>query len=174
MYNTNINKPSGECTTFLGIKFNRLLNFNEQIDSIKSKCNDRMNILKILSHRSWGLNKNILKKLYCSLIRSLIEYSSFTFNNLSNTNKQKLQAIQNISLRIIFNKKFDHSARELHINSNLKTIEERANILLLKYITKAEINKNELIGDLLQEFKSFKNTFNNRERELTILDFCII
>jgi hypothetical protein len=33
------------------------LNFTFCIDGIKAKCNNRLNIIKILSHKSWNLTE---------------------------------------------------------------------------------------------------------------------
>ena len=41
----------------LGIKFDEALNFGAQIKKIREKCMKAMNIIKILSHKSWLLTK---------------------------------------------------------------------------------------------------------------------
>ena len=76
------------------------MNFNECINEIISKCNRRLNILKILSNKSWCLNNNTLKCIYFSLIRSIIEYNSIIYPLISESNKKRLRAIQIKALRI--------------------------------------------------------------------------
>ncbi|RNA07342.1 RNA-directed DNA polymerase from mobile element jockey-like [Brachionus plicatilis] len=46
---------------FLGIKFDSKLNFNILVDKIKERCNKRLNIIKILTKKKWGLNQNTLE-----------------------------------------------------------------------------------------------------------------
>ncbi|RMZ95734.1 RNA-directed DNA polymerase from mobile element, partial [Brachionus plicatilis] len=53
---------------FLGIKFDSKLNFNILVDEIKERCINRLNIIKILSNKKWGLNQNTLGNLYKSLV----------------------------------------------------------------------------------------------------------
>jgi hypothetical protein len=62
---------------FLGIIFDSHLSFESHVKSIKAKCMSRLNIIKILSHRSWKLSKNTLVNIYRSLIGSLFDYIHF-------------------------------------------------------------------------------------------------
>jgi hypothetical protein len=49
-----------------------------QIQYIKAACIKRLNVLKILSYKKWGLSKT-LTEIYKSLIRSLLESSSIIY-----------------------------------------------------------------------------------------------
>jgi hypothetical protein len=62
--------------TFLGIRFDNHLTFKNQIDYLKKTCLQRLNIRKILSHKSWLLNEKTLIQIYNVLIRSIIDYSA--------------------------------------------------------------------------------------------------
>ena len=46
--------------TFLGITFDQRLTFQKHVDTIRKKCTNRLNCLKIISNKSWGLKKNTL------------------------------------------------------------------------------------------------------------------
>ena len=46
----NINKS--DKPTFLGIRFDKYLSFNNQLDYLKEACMKRVNVLKVLSNRS--------------------------------------------------------------------------------------------------------------------------
>ena len=59
----------------LGIVFDKTLSFGAQVKAIKEKVSNRINIIKILSHRSWFIDKKTLTNLYLSLVRSVIDYS---------------------------------------------------------------------------------------------------
>ncbi|RMZ95507.1 hypothetical protein BpHYR1_018550 [Brachionus plicatilis] len=48
----------------LKIYGNRILNFNILVDEIKERCNKRLNIIKILSNKKWGLNQNTLSLVF--------------------------------------------------------------------------------------------------------------
>ena len=59
---------------FLGIRFDKHLTFKNQIDYLKDYCLKRLNVLKELSNKSWGLFLKTLTDVYNSLIRSLLDY----------------------------------------------------------------------------------------------------
>ena len=95
--------PKEATPKFLGIIFDRRMNFETQIQNIKNKASERISILKILSFdKFWCLNKNLLVKLNKSLIRSVLEYSSILIGSISPSFIKKLDAVQNNSLRAIF------------------------------------------------------------------------
>ncbi|RNA11338.1 RNA-directed DNA polymerase from mobile element jockey-like [Brachionus plicatilis] len=75
------------------------LNFNVLVDEIKERCNKRLNIIKILSNKKWGLNQNTLGNFYKSLVGSILDYSFPCLNSFSENNIKKLQAIQNTAVR---------------------------------------------------------------------------
>jgi hypothetical protein len=56
-------------TTFLGIRFDYSLTFKHQIKYLQDSCLNRLNFLKVVSKRSFGLTTSTLNQLYISLIR---------------------------------------------------------------------------------------------------------
>ncbi|RMZ94361.1 RNA-directed DNA polymerase from mobile element jockey-like, partial [Brachionus plicatilis] len=98
---------------FLGIKFDSKLNFNILVDEIKERCNKRLNIIKILSNKKWGLNQN-KGNLYKSLVGSILDYSFPCLNSFSENNTRKLQAIQNTAVRSILKLKYDTPSNIVH------------------------------------------------------------
>ena len=46
---------SNKDPVFLGIRFERHLTFKNQIEYMKSTCLKRINVLKVLSNKNWGL-----------------------------------------------------------------------------------------------------------------------
>ena len=144
--------------TFLGVRFDKFFTFKNQIKHVRGNCIKRLNIIKVLSHKSWKINNQTLITIYKSLIRSLIDYSLFLFPILSPTNQKKLQSIQNNALRIIFRKKYDFDANILHESAKIDNLASRSKKLLENYINNATTNKNPLFIDLKNEYISNKNT----------------
>jgi len=58
--------------SFLSIRFDNHLTFVNQIHYLKKTCLQRLNKMKILSHKSWLLNEKNLIQIYNVLIRSII------------------------------------------------------------------------------------------------------
>ena len=100
----NVKLRADNNPTFLGIRFDNHLTFKNQINYLKETCVQRLNIIKILSHKSWCLTKDTLVQVYNVLIRSVLEYSAILAPAISNTNLNTLQVIQNNALRIILKK----------------------------------------------------------------------
>jgi hypothetical protein len=123
------------------------MTFNSHIQDIKAKCHIRLNIIKILKHKSWGLTPNTLKNIYYALIRSIIDYSSTIFDILCETRKRELRSIQYHALRIAYNKPLMFSHSELLQLANAKTIDERSKETNEKYFEKSFIFNNELTSD---------------------------
>ena len=122
--------------TFLGIRFDNHLTFKNQVEYLKETCIQRLNILKILSHKSWMLTVKTLLQIYNVLIRSIIDYSSIIAPIISATNLNVLQIIQNKALRIIYKKSlFTRTSNEwLHEQASLCTIKDRLKLLRKRYM----------------------------------------
>ncbi|RNA16234.1 RNA-directed DNA polymerase from mobile element jockey-like [Brachionus plicatilis] len=90
------------------------------IEEIKARCNSRLNLIKILSNKKWGLDLNTLGNLYKSLIGSILDYSFPCLNSLSETNIKRLEVIQNSAVRSILKLRYDIPSNILHNEANNK------------------------------------------------------
>ena len=139
---------------FLGIKFDQNLCFNSHIEFIRSRCQDRINIIKILSHKSWKLSKKTLVGVYNALVGSIIDYIFFISSLASHTNFHKLQ-VQNVSFKSIYHLPYD-TPTEIFLkfleDIKLDTIKERLKKLFIKYIKNCFSHKNNLILTLSKDY----------------------
>lgn len=158
---------------FLGIRFDRHLTFTNQIEYLKDACVNRLNIIKILSHKSWHLSKTTLVQIYNTLIRSIIEYSAILRPMISNTNLNQLQIIQNNAIRIIFKQKIDTKICDLHKMANIKPITDRLDELRGRYVRGALCVNNPMIATLKDEYLSFKQGRLN-DKKNTFFKFILI
>ena len=145
----------------LGVTFDKFLNFNDQVVKIREKCMDRLNLIKVLSHKSWKLTVKTLVTLYKSLIGSIIDYSSFLIHQISKSNLKKIQAIQNKAIRVIFKRScFLHDSTEfLSSLSNMSTVYERSHTLNSRFISRAipcNIWISQMVYDFLRSYNKFK------------------
>ena len=146
---------------FLGVKFDRRLNFGEQVALIKAKAGERISILKILSNDIfWRLDENILLKLYKSLIRSVLEYSSFIVKTISDSFLKKLEAVQYNSLRAIYRVSWEEMSKsDLLDKAKIESVASRMQNLNEKYFDKAMATGNPFIEGLIEEYLMFRNRF---------------
>ena len=161
-------------TKFLGLRLDNRLNFNDQVEYIRTTCQERMNILKIVSHKSWHLDHNTRIQIYKSLVRSLLEYSAFIYDTLSNNMKDVLNAVQYNALRIIYDKDRRFGNKNLLKLANIETIKSRMNNLKLTYINSAIKNKNPIISEVVDEYKNFYHYGMNRHTLNTKTPLCNI
>jgi len=145
--------PYDEHPKFLGVYFDEKLTFEKHVNNLKVDCLNRLNQLKIISHKSWMLSKETLKHIYFSIIRSKIEYISFVNKILSELHFKKLEIIQNKALRIIFKPGFRTSNEVLLNNAKVEPVSSRISILFSRYIKKCLIYNNPLILVLIETFK---------------------
>ena len=66
---------------FLGVIFDRKLPFIPHIKYLKAECLKALNLLKVLSHTSWGADRTVLLHLYRSLIRSKLDYGAIVYGS---------------------------------------------------------------------------------------------
>ncbi|RNA33215.1 RNA-directed DNA polymerase from mobile element jockey-like [Brachionus plicatilis] len=142
---------------FLGIKFDSKLNFNILVDEIKERCNNRLNIIKILSNKKWGLNQNTLGNLYKSLVGSILDYSFPCSNSFSENNIKKLQAIQNTAVRSILKLIYDTPSNIVHHEAfnklKLLTVSNRLFELSERYVGTGLSHSVPLVERLVKEYK---------------------
>ena len=82
-----------------------------------------------------------LKKLYCALIRSVIEYSSVVYHSqISKYQSNRLEKVQKKCLKIMFG--YGKSYRSLLEKSGLETLESRRTRQFTKFAEKMAENKN--------------------------------
>ena len=92
--------PVVEESKFLGILFDRKLSFIPHIKYLKAECLKASNLLKVLSHTSWGADQTTLLKLYRSLVRSKLDYGCIIYGSARKSYLQMLDPIHNQGLRL--------------------------------------------------------------------------
>ena len=53
-----------ESTQYLGLVVDKRLNWRDHVDHLRAKCTSPVNIIKHLSHLSWGADRKTLQRLY--------------------------------------------------------------------------------------------------------------
>jgi hypothetical protein len=146
----NSKLASNDKPTFLGLRFDKSLFFKNQTKYLQDACLNRLNFLKIVSKRKYGLNKNTLEQLYISLVRSILEYSATLFPVISDSNFNKMNIIQKNSIKIINRKPIYTSMTE--IDPDIENLYDRFDTLNKNYLINAIKNKNELVIELCSDF----------------------
>ena len=72
----------------LGIVFNRSFTWSDQISTVRTKCARRMGILRKMSHL---FSKKIIKKIYLTTIRPIMEYGCAVWSGGNTTGLKEIQ-----------------------------------------------------------------------------------
>ena len=134
---------------YLGLIVDNSLRWNKHVKELKRECNARMNLLKLLSHTTWGADMKTLKMLYQALIQSKLEYGNEIYESTSKTNSNTLNPIRNKALRIATGAFRSSPIDSLEIISGSLPIQYTREMKLINYILRVKINESNPINDIL-------------------------
>ena len=66
---------------YLGIIFDQKLTWKDHINDLIEKYKKPLQVMEIVAGNGWGGDRNSLKLLYFSLVRSKIDYASFIYSS---------------------------------------------------------------------------------------------
>ena len=116
----------------LGFIFSDYPNVSAQIDNLISRANKRVFVLRYYAAFMPGKD---LVKLYCSLVSSILEYSSVTYHSmLTRSQVNRLENVQKRCLKCIFG--YGHTYPELLGESGLQTLKARRETAVIKFAQK--------------------------------------
>ena len=89
-----------ESSKFLGITIDKRLSFSEHVGLVVRKCSSTLFLLRKL--KVFGVNLHGLKRLYISMIRSVLLYGSQAFYTLlSSKDQSRLESVQRSATRVM-------------------------------------------------------------------------
>jgi len=86
----------------LGIIFDKNLSFLPHLRYLKDQCTKALNLLRVVTHTSWGADQQTLLHLYRSLIRSKLDYGCIIYGSARGSYLQMLDPVQNTTLHLCF------------------------------------------------------------------------
>jgi ribonuclease HI len=128
--------PVVDQVKFLGVIFDKKLNFKAHIDYLRKKCQKSLNLLKVVSKMDWGADRKVLLRLYRSLVRSKLDYGCIVYGSARKTYLKKLDTIQNQALKICLGAFRTSPIVSLHVEAGELPIRLRREKLALQYALK--------------------------------------
>ena len=125
---------------FLGVIFDRKLSFIPHIKYVKAKCLKALNLLKVLSHTSWGADRTTLLHLYRSLIRSKLDYGSLVYGSAKKSYLQMLDTVHNQGLRLALGAFRTSPISSLNVEADEPSLWLRREKLSLQYAIRLAAN----------------------------------
>ena len=99
----------------------------------KAKCLKALNLLKVLSHTSWGADQTTLLKLYWSLVRSKLDYGCIIYGSARKSYLQMLDPIHNQGLRLALGAFRTSPVASLYVEADEPSLYSRREKLSLQY-----------------------------------------
>lgn len=142
--NTRI--PWKDHAKYLGIEIDSKLTWNRQIDSLRKKGAIAIKELYPML-KSNKLSLSTKRLIYTSIIRPTITYGYSIWGHAAKTNINKIQIMQNKTLRIITGAPWFVRNTQLHADLKIQTIKTWGKTQATQTYLRAETNPNPLIRD---------------------------
>ena len=111
------------------------------ITYLKAKCLKALNLLKALSHTSWGADRTTLLKLYRSLVRSKLDYGCIIYGSARKSYLQMLDPIYNQGLRLALVAFKTSPGASLYVEADEPSLYSRREKLSLQYAIRLAANQ---------------------------------
>ena len=140
-------------TKLLGTIITDQLCWDRNTEELSKKCYKRMQLLNTAA--SFTSNRVELKDIYLTYIRSIAEQSAVVWHSsLSGKNRQDLERIQKVAVRVIMGKNYKTYTQSLK-DLKLETLKRRRDILSLRFA------KNCLRNDKMKHLFPLKKSKHN-------------
>lgn len=158
---TRVDIPVKTERKFLGGVLDQKLTFIPHIKQLKIKCMKTVNMLKVISHHSYGSDKARLSRLFNSLVRTRLDYGSVVYSSASKSSLKMLDPVLHLGLRLASGAFHTSPAQRLHVECDEWSLERRRTYTSLMYALKVTSIQNHPCGDLLNDMspKNLKTCF---------------
>lgn len=130
-----INQQRIPCVTetkFLGVIFDNKLNWSTHLSTLKVRCMKAMDILKVLSHSSWGADRTQLLRLYKALILPKLTYGCEVYTSASDYKLKTLNSVHNAGIRIATGAFKSSPIESMLVDASEKPLELHLHSMLLR------------------------------------------
>ena len=150
----------------LGLTFDPKLTYSTHIHNISVHIHKPLQIIKALTARGWGKQKETLMVTYKAVVRLALEYASSMWSPLaSSTSINKLQVMQNAALRTSTGCTQDTNIQHLHDETHPLPIHEHLQLHASQYK-----NKTQYPSHPLHKHTTYFNTPRLKQLFLTTAD----
>ena len=123
--------PQVDNPTFLGVTLDTRLTWKTHLEAVAARSVRKLGLLKKLAGTTWGADTNILRRVYTGAVRPIMEYATTSWAIASNTNKSKLDKVQNVALRAIVGAMKTTPIKEMEKRADLEPLELRSKFKVL-------------------------------------------
>ena len=131
----DVRVPTVKQPKFLGVTYDNLMSFNHHAAAMKTKLQNKNNILKVLTGTSWGQDKEIIVSTYKSIGQSILNYACpvWTPSMTDNTFKT-LQRAQNTALKTALGCVKMSDENHIHNETKIMPVQAHCEMLSKQYL----------------------------------------
>ena len=122
-----------EETRFLGLLFDKKLTWVPHLKDLKIRCSKASNVLRVLSHTSWGANRKHLLILYKALVASKMAYGCEVYSSATKAKLSILDPIHNAGIRLASGAFKSSPIASLLVDTGQLPLDSCLQILLIRY-----------------------------------------
>ena len=123
---------------FLGVIFDRKLNFLPHVKDLRIRCMKALRALKVLANPVWGADSTILLQLYRTLVRSKLDYASFIYGSARKYVIERLDPVHHQGLRLALGAFRTSPVQSLLAEADEPSLQLRRRKLALQYTSKLQ------------------------------------
>ena len=168
---------------YLGMLVSFHNNAKNQITCVKNICTARLKPLKVLANKGNGVGVPVLRTVYLSVVRSIIDYSAPVLVSYSEKDLRPLEVIQNEAMRVVLGcprtTRIEIMRMELNLPSIVHRIRELSAISTLRLIRRGDGYLKSAI-DKLQNGNASNFKMNSYTKkicqtlyEYNLVEFCV-
>ena len=114
------------------------LEWKDHIKQLKLDCTKRLNILKILSHTTWGADRVIMLRMYRSIFRSKLDYGRFIYASAKPNILATLDPVHNLGIRLCTGAFRSSPVISLYADAGEPSLSHRRQQLLLQFYARSQ------------------------------------
>lgn len=158
--------PTTTTPTFLGVTYDSLMKFNHHATKLRTRLQERNNILKALSGTSWGKEKEVIITTYQALGQSLLNYACPIWTpNLAKCHWDNLQACQNTALKTALGCVKMSPFQHVHTESKILPVKTHCQMLTKQFILSTQMtehpNQVDISGERPRYYRHMVNTLSS-------------
>lgn len=142
---------------FLGVLLDSSCTWKPHITSLKRSCSKVLDLLKKLSHTSWGSDSNTLLRLYVMLLKPKIEYGLKAYSSAAPSYLQSLEPVQNCALRTALGAFRTSPISSLHAESVTLPQAFARSLKVLSYYFRLYVNPSRPLHDRCLDLTDLRN-----------------
>ena len=127
-----------ESTRYLCLIIDKRLNWKDRVDHLRAKCISSVNLIKHVSHLSWGADRKTLQRLYTTLVQSKLDYGAQVYGASKSNVLKRMEPIQNACLRAITGAFRSSPAVSLCVETGMLPLDFSRDMLTLKHFFKIQ------------------------------------